>query len=93
MRQGRHDTKLEQRSESGTHAARLPEDVRLGRRASPPSTVMQQQYEEYVQRRRRYCRLEGRWLDWRFLRSHHRAGTDSRRGDAPSSSRDRCWRG
>lgn len=59
---------------SGTHAARLAEDVLLGASSLPAeyAKVMQQQYEQYLLLRQRYYRLEQRWPDrpfWRVARA------------------------
>lgn len=58
---------------SGTHAARLAEDVLLGPSsfAADYSAGMQQQYLQYLQLRQRYYRLEQRWPDRPFWRSRH----------------------
>jgi flavin-dependent dehydrogenase len=58
---------------SGTHAARLAEDVLLGPSSfgTTYSNGMQQQYEQYLQLRERYYRLEQRWPDRPFWRCRH----------------------
>jgi flavin-dependent dehydrogenase len=58
---------------SGTRAARLAEDVLLGpsNLAADYRSVMQQQYEQYLQLRQRYYRLEQRWPDRPFWRCRH----------------------
>jgi len=60
---------------TGSHAARLAEDVLLGPSsfAAEYSAVLQQQYDQYLALRRRYYRLERRWLDRPFWRSRHAA--------------------
>jgi flavin-dependent dehydrogenase len=58
---------------SGTHAARLAEDVLLGPSsfAAEYSDVLQQQYRQYLQLRQRYYRLEQRWPERPFWRCRH----------------------
>jgi flavin-dependent dehydrogenase len=70
---------------SGTHAARLAEDVLLGPSsfAADYNEVMQRQYQQYLQLRRRYYRLERRWPDRAFWRGRHGVGAEEARGDSP----------
>lgn len=58
---------------SGSHAARLAEDMLLGpsRSADDYQDVMQRQYEQYLALRGRYYRLEQRWPDRPFWRCRH----------------------
>ncbi len=70
---------------SGTHAARLAEDVLLGpsKFAADYNEVMQRQYQQYLQLRRRYYRLERRWPDRAFWRGRHGGGAEETRSDSP----------
>jgi flavin-dependent dehydrogenase len=60
---------------AGSHAARLAEDVLLGPSsfAADYRDVMQRQYEQYLQTRQRYYRLEQRWAERPFWRARHAA--------------------
>jgi flavin-dependent dehydrogenase len=58
---------------SGSNAARLAEDVLLGPSsfADDYTQVMRQQYQQYLDLRRRYYRLERRWPERAFWRRRH----------------------
>jgi flavin-dependent dehydrogenase len=58
---------------SGSHAARLAEDVLLGPSgfAADYRQTMQRQYDQYLELRRRFYRLEQRWPDRPFWRGRH----------------------
>ena len=62
---------------SGTHAARLAEDVLLGPSSftAQYADVLQEHYRQYLQLRRRYYGLERRWPDRPFWRCRHEAVT------------------
>jgi flavin-dependent dehydrogenase len=66
---------------SGSHAARLAEDVLLGPSsfAADYCRTLQRQYEQYLELRRRFYQLEQRWPDRAFWRRRH--------GDAAVPSR------
>jgi hypothetical protein len=58
---------------SGSHAARLAEDVLLGPSsfATDYCGALQRQYAQYLDLRRRFYRLEQRWPDRPFWRHRH----------------------
>lgn len=76
---------------SGTQAARLAEDVLLGPSSFAADYIrgMQQQYQQYLQLRRRYYLLEQRWSDRPFWRRrHHEEGTAGTTGTGPGLIRE-----